>query len=72
MILSIKIILQSLHPRLVSPTYESSRIIDCRNTLILLFPFFLPLKYQNINISITNFYRSLIKLNLKILIEYQF
>lgn len=52
MILSIKIILQSLHPRLVSPTYESSRIIDCRNTLILLFPFFFPLNLRNIKILI--------------------
>lgn len=41
MIFSIKITLQSLHPRFVSLTYESSRIIDCRrNTLILFFPFF--------------------------------
>lgn len=56
MIFSIKITLQSLHPRFVNFTYESSRIIDCRrNTLILFFPFFFllsPFNLRNIKILI--------------------
>lgn len=54
MIFSIKITLQSLHPRFVNLTYESSRIIDCRRNTLILFFFSLlsPFNLRNIKILI--------------------